>query len=91
MKQTHFIAVNTNIIWGEDAMRVLVRHLGRGARIVFNNHMNIASVKYRLARLRRRGGFEGMSLAEVHDIASRHGLEIEKSCAMGFCRRADGS
>ena len=72
-----------------DAMRVLVRHLGEGGRLVFNNHKNLASVKYRLARLRGRGGFKGMSLAEASELVSKNGLEIEKSYAMGFTPASD--
>jgi len=72
-----------------DAMRVLVRHLGEGGRLVFNNHKNLASVKYRLARLRGRGGFKGMSLAEASELVSKNGLEIQKSYALGFTPASD--
>ena len=72
-----------------DAMRVLVRHLGEGGRLVFNNHMNLASVKYRLARLRGRNGFKGMSLAEASELVSKNGLEIQKSYALGFTPASD--
>ena len=72
-----------------DAMRVLVRHLGEGGRLVFNNHKNLSSVKYRLARLRGRGGFKGMSLSEASELSSKNGLEIERSYAMGFTPASD--
>ncbi len=73
----------------DEAMRVLVRHLEKGGRLVFNNHRNLSSLKYRLARARRRGGFDGMSLAECRRLVTRHGLEIERRQAMGFAPAGD--
>lgn len=68
----------------EDAMRVLMKHLGKDGWFVFNNHKNIASVKYRLARLRGRGGFEGMILTEVRNLLAKSGLKIERKYSIGF-------
>lgn len=73
----------------DQAMGVLVRHLAAGGRIVFNDHRNLSSLNYRLARLRGKGGFEGMSIAEARELAARHGLEIERSVAMGFAPAGD--
>jgi SAM-dependent methyltransferase len=68
----------------EDAMRVLIKHLDEDGWLVFNNHNNFASIKYRLARLRGRGGFKGMSLTEVHDLLATNGLKIDKKYSLGF-------
>lgn len=67
-----------------EAMRALVRHLARGGRLVFNNHRNASSLQFRLARARRRGGFDGMTLDEVRELIAAHGLEIESVRALGF-------
>lgn len=67
-----------------EAIRVLVKHLAPDGRLVYNDHKNTASLKYRLARLRGRGGFDGMSLAEALGLAAENGLEIVRSFAIGF-------
>lgn len=59
-------------------MQVLTRHLNDNGYIVFNNHMNNGSAKYRLARLFGREGLKGMSIAEVTDLLSKSKLEIVK-------------
>lgn len=68
----------------EDAMRILTKHLHKDGLFIFNNHKNIASLKYRLARLRRRGGFKGMNLAVVKDLLAKNGLKIIKRYSLGF-------
>jgi len=68
----------------ESAMRTLVRHLDKNGWLVFNNHRNINSLEYKLARLRRRGGMEGMSSAEVCDLLTQNGLEIFREFSLGF-------
>lgn len=68
----------------EDSMRVLMKHLDTDGCIVFNNHKNIASMKFRLARLRGCGGSTGMSLNEVHDLLAKNGLKICKKYSLGF-------
>ena len=73
----------------DEAMRVLVRHLDGDGRLVFNNHRNLASAKYRLSRLLGRGGHDGMSPAEVSGLVSGNGLEIEKSYALAFTPATD--
>jgi len=80
---------NAEVRLREEAMRVLRRHLAPGGRLVFNNHKNLGSLKYRLARLRRRGGREGMSRREARDLVARNGLVIERAYALGFTPAGD--
>lgn len=68
----------------EDALRVLIKHLDRGGCLVFNNHKNLASLRYRLARRLKRGGDIGMGPQEVRDLLVQGGLEIAKTYAHGF-------
>lgn len=67
-----------------EAMGVLVRHLAPDGRLVFNNHRNSSSLKYRLSRLRRCGGYDGMSDAEARELAAANGLLIESVRALDF-------
>lgn len=67
-----------------DAMRVLAKHLAGGGRLVFNDHRNASSLQFRLARLRRCGGFDGMTLDAARELIAAHGLEIENVRALGF-------
>jgi predicted TPR repeat methyltransferase len=67
-----------------EAMRVLAKHLAGGGRLVFNDHRNASSLQFRLARLRRRGGFDGMTLDEARELIAAHGLEVERVQALGF-------
>ena len=68
----------------EEAMRVLLKHLSPGGWLVFNNHKNSGSFKARLARLRRRGGTEGMSAAEVRALLDGNGLKIARQRSIGI-------
>lgn len=62
-----------------EAMRVIVDHLDDDGLAIFNNHMNISSTTFRLARLLRRGGHQGMSGAEVSALVDESGLEVIRS------------
>lgn len=61
-----------------EALQVLTRHLEKNGYIVFNNHKHTGSTRNRLARLLGRGGYLGMSLAEVEELLSETGLEVSK-------------
>jgi len=80
---------NAEVRLREEAMRVLGRHLAPDGRLVFNNHKNLGSLKYRLARLRGRGGREGMSRQDARDLVARNGLAIERTYAVGFTPAGD--
>jgi SAM-dependent methyltransferase len=66
------------------ALGALVRHLDRDGVLVFNNHKNLASLRYRLSRRLGRGGVEGMRPREVRELVERGGLEIARTYAFGF-------
>lgn len=66
------------------AIGVLSRHLDPDGVFVFNNHMNRASLRYRLARLLRRGGDEGMGPGEVRSLLDEAGLGVLGTYAYGF-------
>ncbi len=67
-----------------DAMAVLARHLARDGRLVFNNHRHASSLKFRLSRLRRCGGYNGMTDVEARELAASNGLLIESVRGLGF-------
>lgn len=67
-----------------EAMGVLARHLAPGGRLVFNNHKNSSSLRFRLSRLRRCGGRDGMSDAEARALAAANGLLIESVRGLDF-------
>lgn len=60
------------------AMRVLFEHLNNGGIVVFNNHRNLQSLRYRIARLLNRGKGEGMSTIEALNLIRDHNFVIEK-------------
>jgi len=65
-------------------MRQLVKHLDTDGFIVFNNHKNLSSLTYRLARLlRRRSGNYGMNITEVQNLLSEVGLKVAKIYHIG--------
>ena len=70
-------------------IRVLVDHLDAGGLLVFNNHKNLSSLRYRLARLIRRGGREGMGPGEVRGLIDGAGLEIVRTFGYGFTPASD--
>lgn len=59
-----------------EAMEVLTRHLDDGGLLVFNNHRNTGSTRFRLARLLGRGRARGMSMGEVKELLAKHNLEL---------------
>jgi predicted TPR repeat methyltransferase len=73
-----------------EAMQVLVKHLDDKGYLVFNNHRNTGSTRYRLSRFIRHGGREGMSVNEVKELISETGLKIVKkyhTCVFPACER----
>ncbi|HDT14294.1 MAG TPA: class I SAM-dependent methyltransferase [Candidatus Aminicenantes bacterium] len=67
-----------------EALRSLIRHLAEDGYLVFNNHMNMGSLLFRLARCLHRGGDDGMSHREVCELVARNGLEIVATYGRGF-------
>jgi ubiquinone/menaquinone biosynthesis C-methylase UbiE len=61
-----------------EAMSALVRHLTDDGLIVFNNHRNPSSTRYRLIRLLKGGAKVGISYEDVQDMVGSAGLVIEK-------------
>lgn len=61
-----------------EAIQVLRRHLEKNGFLVFNNHMNTACIKYRLARFLGRGGHKGMSIEETKRLTDEAGFDIVK-------------
>jgi len=55
---------------------VLVKHLDDNGYLVFNNHRNMGSSLYRLARLTGRGGYNGMSISDVKELLAKYDMEI---------------
>ncbi len=66
-----------------DAMAALVRHLAPDGLLVFNNHVNAASLVKRITRLcgRKR---PSMTVGEVRRLVDGAGLEIVKAYPLGF-------
>jgi SAM-dependent methyltransferase len=62
-----------------EAMEVLVKHLDENGYLVFNNHKNLGSFRYRLARLFGRGGKEGMSISDVKELLAKNDMDIVKT------------
>jgi SAM-dependent methyltransferase len=61
-----------------EAIKILISHLDDNGLLVFNNHKNAGSARYRLARLLGRGGGQGMTNDEVRELVARNELEILK-------------
>jgi predicted TPR repeat methyltransferase len=61
-----------------DAIGALTARLSEGGILVFNNHRNLSSLLFRLARLRRPGadGNAGMGEREVESLVAGAGLAI---------------
>lgn len=57
-------------------MAEIAAHLETGGCCIFNNHRNLSSTRYRLARLLGRGGLDGMSRDEAENLVMNAGLEI---------------
>lgn len=68
----------------EDSMCVLMKHLDIDGIIVFNNHKNTESLKYKISRLRRRYGYDGMSVKDVHRLIDNNGLEIVRTYSIAL-------
>jgi predicted TPR repeat methyltransferase len=62
-----------------EVMQVLVKHLDDNGYLVFNNHRNMGSSLYRLARLSGRGGYNGMSLSDVKELLAKNDMEIVRT------------
>ncbi|MGN6391566.1 MAG: class I SAM-dependent DNA methyltransferase [Gemmatimonadales bacterium] len=61
----------------QTALSILVRHLAPGGVIVFNNHKNRDSLRWRISLLRGRGSTAGtMNDAEVKALVSNAGLRV---------------
>ncbi len=68
-----------------EAIDVIARHLAPGGYLVFNNHLNRASLQQRLLRLfRREGGWCGMSPADVNEMLADGRLRIVRVYAIGL-------
>jgi SAM-dependent methyltransferase len=68
----------------DQVMGALIRHLSPNGCLVFNNHMNLSSLMYRVSRLLGRGGREGMSQNEVDQLIELHGLRITGTYCVGL-------
>jgi predicted TPR repeat methyltransferase len=72
-----------------DVMAAITRHLAPGGYVVFNNHLNTASLFYHLAKVLARGESEGMSTAEVEDLVKGAGLRIVAAYGIGLLPATD--
>jgi len=66
-----------------EAMAAIVRHLSDNGVVVFNNHLNNESLRYRISRLFGRKLPEGMSPAEAVDLISGAGLQVKRVYHIG--------
>ena len=66
-----------------DVLRALVRLLGPGGWLVFNNHVNSESLVHRIVRLLGRGGDSGMTDSEVRSMVEQAGLRVVEACPLG--------
>jgi len=74
----------------KEAMRAITRHLATNGYILFNNHINNGSFKYRLSKLLGRAKLKGMSTIEVNDLLKDNNLEVVKTyhlCVLPFSER----
>jgi len=72
-----------------EAMSALLEHLTDDGLIVFNNHRNVSSLRYRLVRMIKRSGKVGMSQDEVRAMVESAGLVIDNTYHVGVLPLAD--
>lgn len=72
-----------------EAIQSMVRHLDMNGVLVFNNHENHSSLRYRVARLRGKR-WPTMSKSDVQHLLSEVGLRIVESHAMGVFPAVEG-
>lgn len=60
----------------EQAMHALRAHMKDNGYIIFNNHKNTGCTRNRIARLIGRRKFNGMSIADIQQLADENNLKI---------------